>query len=134
MYDVLVAVDENEDRALAQADAVADLAEGREDVAAHLLHVFTDNPDGASVHQLGSVRRSRERLEDAGVEVELAETSGDPAEEILARAREGEVDLVSVAGRKRSPAGKALLGSVSQEVLLGAERPVLFSTVDADGE
>lgn len=134
MYEVLLAIDESEERALAQAEAVAALAEDRGDVNAVLLHVFTDNPNGASVHRVGAVRRARERLEAADVAVELAETSGDPAEQIIAHARERDADLVSVAGRKRSPAGKVLLGSVSQEVLLGTERPVLFSTADATEE
>ncbi|PSP80136.1 universal stress protein [Halobacteriales archaeon QS_1_68_20] len=128
MYQVLVAIDGSEERALAQADAVVDLADGRDDVGAVLLHVFNDNPEGASVHQIGAVRRARERLEDAGVDVSLAEASGDPAEEILVSAGEVDADLVSVAGRKRSPAGKVLLGSVSQQVLLNADRPVLFTT------
>lgn len=132
MYEVLVAIDDSEARALAQAAAVADLAAERGDVAAELFHAFTDNPEGASVHQVGAVRRARERLETADVEVSLAEGSGDPAAAILGRAGEVDADLISVAGRTRSPAGKALLGSVSQEVLLGADRPVLFTTVDEE--
>lgn len=132
MIEVLVAIDDDVDRALAQADAVADLADQRGDVHAILLHVFTDNPQGASVDQLHAVRRARDRLTDAGVEIEFASTSGDPAEGILRQADESDVDFVSVAGRKRSPAGKALLGSVSQQVLLQADRPVLFSTSDEE--
>jgi nucleotide-binding universal stress UspA family protein len=127
MYDVLLAIDDDEDRALAQARAVTDLPRNADDVHAVLLHVFTgDNPGGASVQQVGSIRRASEHLEAAGVEVTLDESSGDPAEEILSVAEERDVDLVTVSGRQRSPAGKALLGSASQSVLLQSDRPVLF--------
>lgn len=127
MYEVLLAIDEDEKRALAQARAVTDLPADPEEIHATLFHVFTgDNPGGASVNQVGSVRRAREHLEDAGVAVTLNESSGDPAAEILEAAAEHDVDLVTVSGRQRSPAGKALLGSASQSVLLQSDRPVLF--------
>ncbi|MEF8774638.1 MAG: universal stress protein [Halobacteriales archaeon] len=127
MYEVLLALDGDEDRARTLAHAVTDLPEDPANVRAVLFHVFTgDNPNNASVHQVASVRRARDQLEAAGAEVVLDESSGPPAREILAAAGEHDVDLVTVAGRQRSPAGKALLGSVSQEVLLGSERPVLF--------
>lgn len=131
MSEILLAVDDSIERALAQARAVADLP--MEDIRVVLLHVFVgENPNGASVHRVASIRRARERLEDAGVDIELAESSGDPAEAIVGTARERGVDLIVVAGRKRSPAGKAVLGSVSQSVLLTADRPVLFCTADED--
>ena len=130
MSELLLAIDDSTERAVAQARAVADLPVDH----ATLLHVFVgENPNGASVHQVASVRRARERLEEAGIEVELAESSGDPAEAIVETARERDVDLVVVAGRRRSPTGKAVLGSVSQSVLLTADRPVLFCA-DDEGE
>ncbi len=55
------------------------------------------------------------------------ESSGDPATEIVSYAGEIEADLISLAGRKRSPAGKAIFGSVSQAVFLNADRPVLLT-------
>ena len=134
MYNVLIALDNDETRALAQADAVASLPGADGDLEATLLHVFTDNPEGASIHQLAAVRQARDRLEDAGVEVSLLEESGEPSKAVIRRAGEIDADLISVAGRQRTPAGKALLGSVSQEVLLNADRPVLFSTVEEGGE
>lgn len=126
MYEVLLPVDDNTERAVSQARSVTDLPlEG--DVHATVLHVFTgDNPSGASVSQVGAARRARDHLEDHGVAVTLEESSGHPADEVLDAAADLDVDLITVAGRRRSPAGKALMGSVSQEVLLGADRPVLF--------
>lgn len=124
---MLVPVDQSESRATAQAEAVAALPAADEAVEVTLLHVFTDNPSGASVSQVGSVRRAREVLEDADVEYQLDEESGEPAAEVVERARELDVDCICVAGRKRSPAGKALFGSVSQDVILDTDRAVLFA-------
>lgn len=126
MYEVLLAIDDSEERALAQAEAVADLP-GRDEVRAVLFHDFTDNPTGASVTQIGAVRRAADALEDAGVEVAYEESSGDPSETILETARDRDVDCICIAGRKRTPAGKVLFGSVTQAVILGADRPVLVA-------
>ena len=124
MYEVVLGIDMDENRALAQAEAITKVP-APEEIHATLLHDFTDNPSGASVHQVSAVRRAKERLETAGIEVTLAESSGDPASAILDVAEERDADLICVAGRKRSPAGKALFGSVTQSVFLGTERPVL---------
>lgn len=126
MYEVLLAVDGNEDRATRQARAVADLP-GTGEVHATILHAFGDNPTGASVSQVASVRRANELLEAAGIETELAEESGDPVEVILHVATDIDADVICVGGRKRSPAGKALFGSVAQDVILRADRPVLIT-------
>lgn len=130
MYEVLVPIDQNESRAIAQAQAVAALPAADSEVRAILMHIFTDNPTGASVTQVGSVRRARETLEDAGVEYVLDEESGSPADEIVEIADERDVDAICVAGRKRSPTGKALFGSVSQNVILDTDRTVIFAHVE----
>jgi nucleotide-binding universal stress UspA family protein len=128
MSHALLGVDVDADRAVAQARHVTSL-DGVDE--ATLLHVFTgDNEVGASVNQIGSVRRAREHLEDEGVAVTLREASGDPADEILAAADDVDPDLLAVSGRGRTPAGKAVFGSVSQEVLLRSARPVLYCPVE----
>jgi len=133
MYDVLVGIDNaDEKRAVAQADAIAGLPTAANEVTAHLCHVFRDNPEGASVNQLSSVRRARERLERAGVNCVHYEASGDPADELLAAAEEIEADAICVSGGDRSPTGKAVFGSVTQDVILGSDRPVI--TVPAPEE
>ncbi|WP_435365592.1 universal stress protein [Haloarchaeobius sp. DYHT-AS-18] len=126
MYEVLLAVDSDEERARAQAEAVADMP-GKDEVAVTLFHVFKDNPEGASVSQLSTVRQVREVLEEAGIEAELSESSGNAAIEIVEHAKEIDADCICVSGRKRSPAGKALFGSTAQAVILDAERPVLVA-------
>ena len=126
MYDVLVAIDNADDRrAIAQADAVVDLPASADEVTAHLCHVFRDNPEGASVNQLSAVRRARERMEEAGVACVHYEASGDPADELLSAAEAIDADAICVSGRKRSPTGKAVFGSVTQDVILGSDRPVI---------
>jgi len=124
MPDILLGIDQSVDRAETQAETVLDLFDV-DDVTAYLLHDFVDNPEGASAMQIRSVRRARDLLEDAGVSVELRERSGDPAQSILEMADEIDADAICVAGRKRSPTGKALFGSVSQSVILNTDRPVL---------
>lgn len=125
MKSVLLGIDENVERAVSQAETVLDLFE-HDSVRVYLLHDFVDNPEGASVTQVDSVKRAKEVFEDAGVAVELREGSGDPAESILETADDIDADAICVAGRKRTPTGKALFGSVSQSVILNTERPVLI--------
>lgn len=125
MYEIVLGIDNNEERALAQAETVADLPGTGEEVHATLFHDFTENPTGASVHQVAAVRRAKERLEEAGISVTLDESSGDPATEILDLADEQDADVICLAGRKRTPTGKAIFGSVTQEVILSTDRAVL---------
>jgi len=57
---------------------------------------------------------------------------GDPVEEILKRAANSGARFVVIGGRKRSPTGKAIFGSVTQSVLLESDCPTV--TVMSDGE
>jgi len=125
MTHIVLAVDDDEERARLSAENVAEL-NWDDDVLVTVLHVFTNNVEGATVSQVGSAREARDVLEEAGIEVELDETSGSPAEQIVDYVEEVGADLVCLAGRSRTPAGKAVFGSVSQSVMLDSEIPVLF--------
>ncbi|GAD52515.1 universal stress protein [Halarchaeum acidiphilum MH1-52-1] len=129
MYRVLVPIDDT-DRAVQQVGTILDVPLHTDEVRAVLLHVFTENPEGASVSQLGSIHEARDRLEDAGIETQLAERSGTPAAEIVEAAEERDVDLIALAGRRRSPTGKAVFGSTSQRVMLDTDLPVLVRSTD----
>ena len=67
-----------------------------------------------------------QQLRDDGLDVTVRhETVPDVAEAVVDAAREVRAALVVVGVRPRSPMGKALLGSVAQNVILDAEVPVL---------
>ena len=129
MYRVLVPIDSSEERTAAQAEAVASLPDAAGSVEATLLYVFEDRDtaESTSVTQLRTGSTAEERLLDGGVSVETATRHGDPAEEILEAAEEIDADLIVLGGRKRSPLGSLLFGSVSQAVTLDATRPVIVT-------
>ena len=62
--------------------------------------------------------------------VETVVRVGDPAEGISSYAEEVDTRFVVLGGRRRSPTGKALFGSVTQKVMLSASVPVLNVPVD----
>lgn len=75
-------------------------------------------------------------LEDAATEI-AAEAAGDtadcqpvglvgnPTQRLLEYGRENDARYLVVGGRKQSPVGKALFGSVTQSILLNADRPIV---------
>jgi nucleotide-binding universal stress UspA family protein len=127
MYNVVIGVDNDEDRAMACARSVGTLPGDGSDVHVTILHSFTDNPSGASATQIHSVREVSDYFDEQGIDYDVTESSGDPAEVIIETADELDADLIVLSGRKRSPAGKALFGSVTQAVILNADRPVMVA-------
>lgn len=109
----------------------------------HVVHVLTRSRfidlERRSVEDRGEsvpMERIREVATDIAAEVGRAalgdETPfepvglvGAPPEKIVSHAASEDAEYVVVGGRKRSPAGKAVFGSVTQSVLLSADRPVV---------
>jgi len=129
MYRVLLPIDADESRATAQAATAANLPAAAEEVVVYLLHVYED-PEWAEVNSPSETDAGQEAkafLEAAGITVNELSRYGTPAEGILNAAEEVNADLILMGGRKRSPLGSALFGSVSQEVTLDASRPVVVT-------
>jgi nucleotide-binding universal stress UspA family protein len=132
MTDIVLAVDNDEERARLSAEGVASLDWDTDSVTVSVLHVFVDNPEGASVNQIGAARTAKKVLDAEGINTKLAERSGDPAEQIIGFVEDRDADAIALAGRNRTPAGKAMFGSVSQSVMLDSDVPVVFCPTTAD--
>ncbi len=70
----------------------------------------------------------RDVLDGVAVEYEAVGRVGDQRDEILAAAKEHDCDHIFLAGRKRSPTGKAIFGDRTQSVILDFEGAVTVVT------
>ncbi|WP_128905974.1 universal stress protein [Halorubrum amylolyticum] len=132
--------EERTERLAEEAVAVAEPA-GAEVV---LTHVFTDEEFDEVRSRLGvdessegstpdavaerhtTTRALSKALTEAGVSHTVRGAVGDHADEVVEAASAVDADRVVVGGRSRSPTGKAVFGSVAQEVILSSPCPVTF--------
>lgn len=141
---ILLAVgteDENRaERLAAEAIAVAEPA----DAEVVIAHVFDEEEYDTIRAQLGvspdsegstpnavaqrhtTARDIAAELSAAGVGYTIRGAVGDRADQIVSLAETVVADRVIVGGRRRSPTGKAVFGSVAQKVILSAPCPVTF--------
>jgi nucleotide-binding universal stress UspA family protein len=137
MYRVLLAVSDDVEQAADQVDFVTSMP-GESDIEITVTHAYDDtdrrDPRGRSLppEESESVQVARSRLEEAGLAVEIRETYRPVVEGIVDLAADVDADLVVVGGRRRSPVGKAMFGSVTQSVVL--DSPVPVAVVGVDGE
>ncbi|WP_136689007.1 universal stress protein [Halorhabdus amylolytica] len=129
MYQILMPIDGSESRGQAQAETVIGLPAAADQIEVSLLHVFEDEDreESTGITQIAGGSEASSRLREERVTVTEITRVGDPAEEILAAADEIDADHIVLGGRKRSPAQSLLFGSVSQEVMLDADRPVTIT-------
>ncbi|MEV8505012.1 universal stress protein [Actinoplanes sp. NPDC051475] len=89
--------------------------------------------DVDAAHRAGMSDEIANVLAEAGItdpkwDLRLAAASDqtdDTADSILAMAADAGADLLVIGARRRSPVGKAILGSVTQRIILAADIPVL---------
>jgi nucleotide-binding universal stress UspA family protein len=99
-----------------------------------VLHVVNSSLDAdrAEAYRLGvSDEIERAVGTDTGVtwELHLQTASADVGEAIVTLSEGMSADLLVIGARRRSPVGKALLGSVAQTIILQANIPVLVVKV-----
>jgi nucleotide-binding universal stress UspA family protein len=128
---VLVPVDEDADRARHQAAYVAGLPGAAETVEATVLVVFRHQDyKGAPPHtfeEIDAAVEAADALEDEGIPVDRTAVGGEVARKIIDVASERGADSIVMGGRKRSGLQQVLLGSITQDVMLSAERPVTIT-------
>lgn len=124
--------------AKAVAEAAATLAD-QSDAPLHLLSVYEHSEHEHLLNQALDTGESLSEEERSRIATRAAENAaadltrgfeavgrrGNPAAEILEYATDVDAEYVVIGGRQRSRVGKALFGSVTQSVLLEADRPVV---------
>jgi nucleotide-binding universal stress UspA family protein len=89
------------------------------------LHFDDATPGQVATHS-ATIRALEDVLEAADVEYTIRGAVGDPGETMVELADTVGADIVVVGGRGRSPAGKAIFGSVAQSIMLDAPCPTLY--------
>ena len=87
----------------------------------------TNALDTAREHLERTLKRLRSRVRGEGIEIETQVTQGHPAEEIIRKAREDQVDLIVVGRLGMSRREARTLGSIAQHVLSHAPCPVMVT-------
>lgn len=82
-------------------------------------------PDQVATHS-ATIRDLEAVLEATDVDYTIRGAVGDPGETMVDLADACDADIVVVGGRGRSPAGKAIFGSVAQSIMLDAPCPTLY--------
>lgn len=129
MYRIVVPVDDTVERAAEQARYIIELPIESRDVGVTVAHAYQDDTRRTSGETIPdeespAVIEAVQRLERAGIEVNSRELYLPVAKGIIDLAAELEADSIVIGGRNRSPAGKALFGSVTQSVILESTIPV----------
>lgn len=141
---VLLAIGPDDRDHLGDLFEVAETIAGSADATVYLLHVFPweeyeDLMDQFDIKQATgnlqpdelaaryeNVRMPASAFEAHDIDYEVRGTIGDPETEVVRMAGELNADLLIIGGTARSPAGKAVFGDQSQQILLNAPCPVTY--------
>jgi nucleotide-binding universal stress UspA family protein len=77
--------------------------------------------------QEDAIASIEDRLKDEGIEHQILQPvrGNEAANEVLRAADEYRADLIVIGLRRRTPVGKLIMGSTSQQILLEADCPIL---------
>lgn len=133
---ILLPIDRDEERAASAADIVRTLGELGGTLHVTILNVRS-KPDSSVSRRYEndeelydeeefptSVARVEEILASTNITIERRREYAEPAEKIIEVADEIEADQIVMSGRKQTPVGKVMFGSVTQSVLLNTDVPV----------
>jgi nucleotide-binding universal stress UspA family protein len=121
------------ERALEVAIALGESCDSRLLVLSVARPPEPEPSDGANALDAGRERLERtlmclrSRVERKGIEIETQVRQGHPAEEIIRKAREDQVDLIVVGHQGMSRREERTLGSIAQHVLSHAPCPVMVT-------
>jgi nucleotide-binding universal stress UspA family protein len=129
MYQVLVPVDDDEERALDQAKFVEELPHASDSVFVTVAHAFTGEerrlPEGEPMETtVRSVRKVVEALDEEDIEFEVVELELPPDKGIKQLSNEIDANLIAMGGKQRSPVGKMIFGSETRQVIINSDRTV----------
>jgi nucleotide-binding universal stress UspA family protein len=133
---VLIAVEDNKERMRPVIEHASEIADALS-ATVTLFHVyesgeFKNKLDARSLESADPcdialddpiIEMASEMLRDAGLEFTVVAATGEAGEEVGDYIDNHEIGHVFLGGRGLSPAGKALLGSVSQSVILNTDVP-----------
>ena len=130
-------LDSAESKAAFAAATDEAVSRGAELVLVGYLHTPTDERSGRHFSHdrdqlTADLERRAEELRGRGLQVSVHVPVGvtKASQAILRVADQEKVDLIVIGVRRRTPVGKALLGSLSQDVILEAHAPVLAVKAD----
>ncbi|MFB6153838.1 MAG: universal stress protein [Halodesulfurarchaeum sp.] len=125
MYRLLVPLDDDPEQARTQAEYAISQPGAQADILVILTHPFIGEQEALSeAEDTESVRRATALLDEAGLSYEQRRLSSPPPDGILDLVESEDIDEVVMAGRKRSPVMKAVLGDTTQTVILNSKIPV----------
>jgi nucleotide-binding universal stress UspA family protein len=121
---ILVAYDDPESRTLTRA---ADLAAGLNAalIVTNVAPADHDSAEDATAYGRERLDQAQAYLAGRGIEAELVQASGGPAEAIVSLAEERNADLIVVGMRKKRFFERLVEGSVAQDVMRRATCDVL---------
>lgn len=141
MRHILMPVDKSSERIDRQLDTLGNLFDSQE-ITVDILHVHEkvdaqideggfdiDETMEKNLEELqglpSTVEQAANELLQKGIDVEVHQKRGDPVSTIISTSEEVNAETILVTNPERTPVGKVVFGSVTQGVILKAQRPVL---------